>query len=297
MRAYLPDFAVINTADLHEALDALASGENIVPLAGGTDLMVYLDAGDLPPCAFLNLQEISDFHRPPLINTSLTLYPLTTYRDTRVTAAIRHKFPMLARAAREVGALAIQSRGTWAGNVANASPAADGVPALMAYDAEVELSSKSGRRSMPLSRFYTGYKKMNRRPDELITAIRLPLPQPGAFEYYRKVGTRRFQAISKTLLAGRILLGGDRRVKDARIVLASVAPYTLRALQTEGVVLGRELTRDVIEEAARAIQDEIRPIDDIRSTEAYRRHVTGNLVREFLSSAIHAPRTPGAVAS
>ena len=207
MRAYLPDFAVVNLAELHEALDALASGENIIPLAGGTDLMVYLEAGDLPPCAFLNLQEIRDFQRAPQINASLVLYPLTTYRDTRVTAAIRQKFPMLARAAREVGALAIQSRGTWAGNIANASPAADGVPALMAYDAEVELSSKSGRRSVPLSRFYTGYKKTERRPDELITAIRLPLPQPGAFEYYRKVGTRRFQAISKTLLAGRILLG------------------------------------------------------------------------------------------
>jgi CO/xanthine dehydrogenase FAD-binding subunit len=294
MRAYLPDFAVVNPAELHEALDALASGENIIPLAGGTDLMVYLEAGELPPCAFLNLQEIRDFQRPPQINASLVLYPLTTYRDTRVTAAIRQKFPMLARAAREVGALAIQSRGTWAGNIANASPAADGVPALMAYDAEVELSSKSGRRSVALSRFYTGYKKTERRPDELITAIRLPLPRPGAFEYYRKVGTRRFQAISKTLLAGRILLGGDRRVKAARIVLASVAPYTLRALKTEAVLQGRELTLDIIEEAARAIQDEIKPIDDIRSTEAYRRHVTGNLVREFLSSAIHAP---GAVAS
>jgi CO/xanthine dehydrogenase FAD-binding subunit len=283
MRAYLPDFAVVNLADLHEALDALASGENIVPLAGGTDLMVYLEAGDLPPCAFLNLQEIREFQRAPQINTSLTLYPLTTYRDARVTAAIRQRFPMLAQAAREVGALAIQSRGTWVGNIANASPAADGVPALMAYDAEVELSSKNGRRSVPLSRFYTGYKKIDRRPDELIAAIRLPVPQPGYVEYYRKVGTRRFQAISKTLLAGRILLGGNRRVKDARIVLASVAPYTLRAIQTEEVVLGRELTRDVIEEAARAIQDEVRPIDDIRSTEAYRRHVTSNLVREFLS--------------
>jgi CO/xanthine dehydrogenase FAD-binding subunit len=296
MRAYLPDFAVINTAELQEALDALASGENIVPLAGGTDLMVYLEAGALAPCAFLNLQEIRDFKRAPQINTSLILYPLTTYRDARVTAAIRQKFPMLALAAREVGALAIQSRGTWGGNIANASPAADGVPALMVYDAEVELSSKRGRRSVPLSRFYTGYKKMDRRPDELITAIRLPLPQPDGFEYYRKVGTRRFQAISKTLLAGRILLGGDRRVKDARIVLASVAPYTLRAIRTEGVILGRELTRDVIEEAARAIQDEIRPIDDIRSTEAYRRRVTSNLVREFLSSAIHSPGASGAVA-
>jgi CO/xanthine dehydrogenase FAD-binding subunit len=292
MRAYLPDFTVIHTEDLQEALDALAAGENLVPLAGGTDLMVYLDAGDLPPCTFLNLQEISDFRRAPLMDTSLTLYPLTTYRETRVTAAIRQKFPLLARAAREVGALAIQSRGTWAGNIANASPAADGVPALMAYDAEVELSSKGRRRSVLLSRFYTGYKRMDRRADELITAIRLPAPPPGYFEYYCKVGTRRFQAISKTLLAGRILLGTDRRVKDIRMALASMAPYTLRTIQTERLLQGRELTRDVIEEAAHAIQDEIKPIDDIRSTEGYRRRVTSNLVRDFLSSAIETPATP-----
>jgi len=185
-----------------------------------------------------------------------------------------------------VGALAVQSRGTWAGNIANASPAADGVPALMAYDAEVELSSRRGRRSVPLFKFYSGYKRMDRQPDELITTIRVPAPPPGCFEYYRKVGSRRFQAISKTLLAARILLGMDRRVKDVRMAFASVAPYTLRAIQTERVLQEQELTRDLIEEAGRAIQDEIRPIDDIRSTETYRRRVTANLVRDFLTSAL-----------
>jgi len=188
-------------------------------------------------------------------------------------------------AAREIGALAIQNRGTWVGNIANASPAADGVPALMAYDAEIELTSKDGRRIVPLSRFYHSYKQMDRRANELISAIHLPVPQSGWREYFRKVGTRRFQAISKTLLAGRILLSADQTVEDLRMVLASVAPYTLRAVQTENVIRGRQLTPELIEEAAEAIQDEIRPIDDVRSTEAYRRRVTSNLLREFLATA------------
>ena len=215
---------------------------------------------------------------------SVILGALTTYRDVRISS-VRHRFPMLALAAREVGALAIQSRGTWVGNIANASPAADGVPALMAYDAEIELTSKDERRIVPLSGFYRGYKQMDRRANELITAIHLPIPRPGWREYFRKVGARRFQAISKTLLAGRILLGEDHTVEDIRMVLASVAPYTLRTVQTENVLRGRQLTPELIEEAAEAIQDEIRPIDDVRSTEAYRRQVTSNLVREFLTTA------------
>src|SRR5262249_23474610 len=156
---------------------------------------------------------------------SLTLGALTTYRDVRVSP-IRRQFPMLALAAREVGSLAIQSRGTWAGNVINASPAADGVPALMAYDAEIELASKSTRRRVPLSQFYSGYKQMVRRSDELVTAIHVPVPGPGWIEYYRKVGARRFQAISKTLLAARILVGADQIVSDIRMVFASVTPCT-----------------------------------------------------------------------
>jgi CO/xanthine dehydrogenase FAD-binding subunit len=278
-------FDVITPRSLDEALDALASDGNTVPLAGGTDLMVSLDAGSIRPCTFLNLQELGEL-RPALAPAStLTLGALTTYRDVRVSS-IRREFPMLALAAREVGSLAIQSRGTWAGNIINASPAADGVPALMAYDAEIELASKQGRRRVPLSQFYSGYKQMIRRSDELATAIHAPVPAPGWIEYYRKVGARRFQAISKTLLAGRILLSADQIVSDIRMVFASVAPYTLRGVQTENLIRGRQLSPELIAECAKAIQDEIRPIEDIRSSEAYRRRVTSNLVVDFLTKAL-----------
>jgi CO/xanthine dehydrogenase FAD-binding subunit len=279
-------FDVITPHTLDEALDAMASGGNIVPLAGGTDLMVGLDAGTIAPCTFLNLQEVAELRAPLSTNGGLRLGALTTYRDVR-RSPVRTTYPMLALAAREVGSLAIQSRGTWAGNIVNASPAADGVPALMAYDAEVELASKSWRRRVPLAWFYHAYKMVDRRPDELVVAIHAPIPGSGWLEYYRKVGARRFQAISKTLLAGRILLNADRVVLDIRLVLASVAPYTLRATETEYLVRGRQLSPELIAEAAKAIQDEIHPIDDIRSTEDYRRRVTSNLVSDFLTTSLH----------
>lgn len=277
-------FDVLTPWSLDEALTMAASGYNLVPLAGGTDLMVYLQAGTLAPCTFLNLQGLAELKPQLSTNAALTLGGLTTYRDVR-RSTIGTQYPMLALAAREVGALTIQSRGTWAGNIANASPAADGVPALMAYDAEIELASTNGRRRVSLSRFYRGYKQTDRRPDEIITSIHLPLPKTGWTDYYRKVGTRRFQAISKTLLAGRLLRGADGAVEDIRLVFASVAPYTLRAARTEDVIRGRQLTSDVIDEALKVIQDEIHPLDDIRSTEAYRRRVTSNLLRDFLNTS------------
>src|SRR5262245_42293919 len=248
-------FDVVNPRSVAEAVDALAANTNLVPLAGATDLMVYLEAGSLPPCTFLNLQELQELRPIRSAGDTITLGALTTYRDVRASGETTKQLPILALAAREVGALAIQNRGTWAGNIANASPAADGVPALMAYDAEIELTSQTGRRVIPLWKFFRGYKQMDRRPSELITAIHLPVPGSEWREYFRKVGTRRFQAISKTLLAGRISLGEDRIVNDIRMVFGSVAPYTLRATETENLIRGRQLTPELIEEAARAIQD------------------------------------------
>lgn len=290
MTAYLPDFRVYTPEDLKDALAARAEG--MTPLAGGTDLMVYLEAGVLPPCTFLNLESLPDLAAPPKLNGGLTLSARTTYRDIRAHAGIAKAYPLLPRAAREVGVLAIQSRGTWAGNIANASPAADGVPALMAYDAEVELSRLDGgriaTRRVALANFYKGYKKMDLAPGELITRILLPPPAPGRIEYYRKVGARRLQAITKTLLAGWITLDASRRVTDLRLILGAVAPFTLRAASTEALLRGKPLTPELAEEAARSIQEEISPIDDIRSNAEYRRIVTGNLVREFLNEASRA---------
>lgn len=285
MRTYLPEFKVLSPTSLREALEALRENPPPAPLAGGTDLMVLLNAGQLKPGVYLNLHSIPELRRPIGITRAEAIFSgLTTYSDARRHPDIRSRFPMLPRAAREIGALQIQSRGTWAGNIVNASPAADGVPALMAYDATVELTSASGARTVALSEFYHGYKQIERRPDELITRIRIPAPVPGTVEYYRKVGPRKFQAISKVLLAGIAVPGKNREIEKIRLVYASVMPTTYRARKTESVIQGKPLTAAVISEAIRTLRSEIKPIDDIRSTAEYRLTVACNLLEEFLGT-------------
>ena len=188
---------------------------------------------------------------------------------------------MLCQAASETGGLAIQNRGTLGGNIVNASPAADSPPALLAYDAELELVSTRGTRQMPYQGFHTGYKQMTIRPDELLARIRLPRTSKDLHHYYRKVGTRKAQAISKTCFAATARIENET-VADVRIALGSVAPVPLRCLKTESVVRGARIDQDVIERAKNEFAGEITPIDDIRSTRTYRLKVSLNLLEDFL---------------
>ena len=158
---------------------------------------------------------------------------------------------------------------------------ADGVPALMAYDAEVEIRSKQSSRQTLLADFYSGYKQMDLKPGELITSVNLPAAPSGRYEYYRKVGTRRYQAISKVVLAGWITLDDDT-ISDVRLVLGSVGPYTMRIRKTEDALRGKTLSSDLTTRSAEMVRSEISPIDDVRSTGDYRRIVAGNLLQDFL---------------
>jgi CO/xanthine dehydrogenase FAD-binding subunit len=210
---------------------------------------------------------------------------LTTYTDVQSHKVLRGEFPMLCQAASETGGLAIQNRGTLGGNIVNASPAADSPPALLAYDAELELVSRQGARWVPYHGFHTGYKEMNIRPDELLVRIRLPRTTRGRKQYYRKVGTRKAQAISKVCIAALAQINDDR-IDDARIAFGSVAPIPLRCVKTEGVLQGQKLDRGIIEKAKAELAREIVPIDDIRSTRNYRLQVSLNLLEDFLSTHV-----------
>ena len=212
-----------------------------------------------------------------------TMSALTTYTDCRHDARVAAELPLLLAAARELGAIQIQNRGTWAGNIANASPAADGVPALMAYDAVVELTSVRGRRWVALADYFTGYKQSLRAADELITAITAQAPAPGARHYWRKVGTRKLQAISKVVAAGVLERDGSGVVTRTRLVLGSVAPVTKRARQLEQAVAGKPLGTATTDAALEALAQDIAPIDDVRSTRDYRTRIARNLVRAFLA--------------
>jgi CO/xanthine dehydrogenase FAD-binding subunit len=254
-------------------------------MAGGTDLMVLFEAGKLPYRKLVSLWRIPELRGIAASETHVILGALTTYTEIQRSAILQREFPLLVKAASWTGAVATQNRGTLAGNIANASPAADSPPALLVYDAEIELLSASGSRLVSYHGFHTGYKTSVLRPDEIIGHIRLPRTTSGCAQYLRKVGTRRAQAIAKVALAGLAELGGGQ-VERIRIALASVAPMPIRCAQTEAVLAGRKLDRAVIEEAKAKIAEEISPISDIRSTQDYRRRVTANLLGEFLETLI-----------
>ncbi len=285
MRSYLPEYDLRAPRSLTEAL-ALMEREPGVwrPFAGGTDLMVLLEAGNLPHRKFLSLWHLSELREVEVAPESVTLGALTTYTRILQHPLLQQEFPMLCQAARETGGVATQNRGTLAGNIVNASPAADSPPALLAYDAELELVSARGSRRVSYHGFHTGYKKMDLRPEELIRRIRLPRFPGPRFHYYRKVGTRRAQAISKVCLAGLAEVAGGK-IRDARIALASVAPTVVRCVRTEDVVRDKKVDGSLLAAARATLAGEIAPIDDFRSTANYRLRVAQNLLEDFLEQA------------
>src|SRR5436190_6424750 len=233
MRAFVPNYQLVTPKTLGEALSVLAREPGVwQPFAGGTDLMVLLESGKLPHKNYLNIWNLASLRGIEVSTVHVTLGALTTYTEVQSHPLLREEFPMLCQAASETGGLAIQNRGTLGGNIANASPAADSPPALLAYDAELELVSKEGERRIPYSGFHIGYKQMDIRPGELLRAIRLRRSGERLTNYYRKVGTRKAQAISKTCFAGLGRMSGDR-IEKVRIALGSVAPVPLRCRRTE----------------------------------------------------------------
>src|SRR5688500_10502924 len=236
MRAYIPDYRVVSPTDLSETLALLAREAGVwKPFAGGTDLMVLLEAGKLAHRNYLNIWNLNELRGIKVNQTHVTLGALTTYTQVQAHPVLRAEFAMLCQAASETGGLAIQNRGTIGGNIVNASPAADSPPALLAYDAELELSSDAGSRWIPYQGFHTGYKQMDMRADELLRSVRLPRATSRLTHYYRKVGTRKAQAISKVCFAA-VGRRSGAELAEVRMALGSVAPIPLRCIRTEAVI-------------------------------------------------------------
>ncbi|MBI3558234.1 MAG: xanthine dehydrogenase family protein subunit M [Deltaproteobacteria bacterium] len=282
MRAHLPSYEMKTPASLHEALTLLANEPGKWrPFAGGTDIMVQFEAGKLAHRKFLNILNIAELKGITKDKEHLTLGALTTYSQLQANAVMRAEFPLLCQAGSETGAIAIQNRGTLGGNIVNASPAADSPPALVVYDAELELVSAQGVRWVAYPAFHKAYKKMDLRPDELLQRIRLKRNTAGAHQYYRKVGTRRAQAISKVCFAG-VARQSKGLLSDIRIALGSVGPTVVRIPNTEAALNGKKLSSQLIAQARNNLAAEITPLDDIRSSAAFRVRVAQNLLEEFL---------------
>jgi CO/xanthine dehydrogenase FAD-binding subunit len=243
--------------------------------------MVLLEAGKLPHRKFVSIWKFPELRQIEAKPEFLAVGALSSYTEIQCNEILQREFPLLCRAASETGSVATQNRGTLGGNIANASPAADSPPALVVYDAEIELISAKGTRRLPYRDFHSGYKKMQMRDDELIWRIHLNRASNRRKEYYRKVGTRRAQAISKICFAAAADVEKDQ-INDVRIALGSVAPTVLRATETENTLRGQKLSSVLLTAAQTTLGGEISPIDDMRSTAVYRRHVAQNLLAEFL---------------
>jgi CO/xanthine dehydrogenase FAD-binding subunit len=243
--------------------------------------MVQYAAGSLPFRKLVSIWNLAELRRIEVLANEIRVGAGCTYTDIREHEVIGREFPMLTRAASWTGGIANQNRGTIGGNIVNASPAADSLPALLAYDAELILVSVRGERRISYKGFHTDYKKTKLAPDELVQAVCLPRRFSGYICHARKVGSRNAQAISKVCIAalGRV---AEQRVEDVRIALGSVAPIPLRLNETEKIVRGKAIDESLVSLARKTAMAEIRPIDDIRSTAKYRAAVAGNLVAEFL---------------
>jgi xanthine dehydrogenase small subunit len=268
MRTAISSLELVEPRSLPHALEILGRSRSILPLAGGTDIYVLLNAGTPPGTRFLNLWGLDALRGIELRGETLSIGALTTFSEIIKSPAVRRRAPALVAAAREIGAVQIQNRGTLAGNVANGSPAGDSLPVLAATDAVVVLKSTRGARRVGFNAFYTGYRRTVMRPGELITAIEIP-PVEGR-QWFRKVGTRSAQAISKIVAAG-------VRSPHPRLAFGSVAPTVVRVPLTEAILAAG----GSLDEAEATLHAELSPIDDIRSTAEYRRRVAGNLLRAF----------------
>jgi CO/xanthine dehydrogenase FAD-binding subunit len=264
----LSSLTLLRPHTLGDALDMLREEGPLTPMAGCTDVYVNLHFGTAKQRRFIDLWAIPELRGITADGQTLRLGALTTYSEIIASPLVRRRVPMLVAASREVGGRQIQNRGTLGGNIANASPAGDSLPVLAAADAVVVLRSATEERRVPYTQFGTGYRRTVRRDDELVVAIEVP-PVEGR-QYWRKVGTRRAQAISKVMCAA-------VRGPQVRIALGSVAETIIRLPRTEALLSNRGTVAD----AQAALRAEIAPIDDIRSTAAYRRDVSANLIADF----------------
>src|ERR1700681_4379859 len=277
MRSDPAEYRLVSPGNLRSVLSLLA-GEPAqwLPIAGGTDVMVLYSAGKLPSRNLINIWNIPELRRIDVFPDTVRIGAACTYTALRKHDIVSREFPLLATAASWTGGIANQNRGTLGGNIANASPAADSLPALLVYDAELSLISVRGERRVAYRNFHTCYKQTAMAPEELILNISLPRRFAGYFSHARKVGARNAQAISKVCLAalGQIT---DGKIQDVRLALGSVAPVPIRLRETERAVAGGIIESSLLETVRKIVATEIRPIDEIRSTARYRTVVVSNL--------------------
>ena len=246
--------------------------------------MVAWNAGRFNHGTVLDLSGLREWTRIRKVRRGVRIGALATHAQIRDHPLVGRSLPLLGQSCAVVGGVAIQNRGTLGGNIANASPAGDTFPPLAVYEAVIHAVSPRGRRTVPFLDIFAGVKRTWLEPSELIEAIEIPFPhRPPSRQLFRKVGTRAAQALSKTVAAGLLWRKRDGSIEELRFALGSMAPTVRRLRRIEAFVAGRKTTPSVVDQACRLLDEEVSPIDDVRSTAEYRLQVSRNLLRSFLS--------------
>ena len=286
MRGDASSMTLLRPRGVEEALRLYAASPRAVALAGGTDFMVAWNAGEANGRTVLDLSRLSPWKRITETKTGVRIGALVTHREIQIHPLIRKRLPLLVEACATIGGRQIQARGTLGGNIANASPAGDTFPPLAVYEARVRLRSAGESRTLPLIEVFTGVKRTALAEGELIDSIEIDFPRRPSRQSFRKVGTRAASAISKTVAAGLLWLSSDGRVREFRFALGSMAPTVRRLASVEALLAGNKPTASLVEEAASLLERDVSPIDDLRSTRAYRLEVSKNLLRAFLTTGL-----------
>ncbi len=274
---------LVRPRELREALELRSAHPDWMLLAGGTDLMVNANHR-AEPAGIIDLWRFEPLCAIRVTDETVVIGGGVTWSEVERHPVIRERLAPLALAAREIGALQIQARGTIGGNIGTSSPVGDSLPVLLALDAELEVAGIRGSRRLRYETFCTGYRTTQLAPDELIVAVHVPLPHPATRLLWRKVGTRRAQSISKVMGAAAITFDADI-VVSARVALGAIADRPIRIAVVEAAVAGQRLGAIAAEAARQALRTAIQPIDDVRSTASYRREVAENVVARFFASA------------
>jgi CO/xanthine dehydrogenase FAD-binding subunit len=268
---------------LDEALDLAARYRPLV-LAGGTDLMVGASA-DLGPGPVLDISRVAELKGVAIAGDSIVIGGGTTWSEL-VAADLPHGFDGLKAAALEVGSIQIQNRGTIAGNLCNASPAADGLPPLLTLDAELEIQSSGTSRRMPVAQFITGNRKTLLQPGELVTAIRIPRQLAEGRSSFLKLGSRRYLVISIVSVAALLVPDRNNRIVEARVAVGACSAVAKRLPELEGALVGQSFDASLRNAVMPGHVSGLAPIDDVRGTGAYRKDAAWQLVREALLAVV-----------
>ena len=273
--------------DLDGALAMLAEGDGqggILPLAGGTNMIVDLRARTVAPSALVSIGKVPGMRGIKIAGGRVRMGGRTTVSDMLRSAELGAIAPSLVEAARVFGGQMVRNTATVAGNICSGSPAADLVPPLLVLDADVTLTSRSGSRTLALVDFFHGYKQMGRRPDELLTEVSWPVPLETAANLFYKLARRKGDAITVVGVAVAMAVEAGK-CRGVRIALGSVAPIVKRAIAAEKMLEGVVLTPESIEAASRTAVEEVRPLDDVRASAGYRNHCVHVLTRRLLTQA------------